>query len=67
MNQNDKLLSKRGEAEVKAWNNLARYKFLMFGYWAGTWVTLNRLCEDSLPNPFRHLVICARKQKESAA
>ncbi len=42
--------------ELKAWTNLARYKFLMFGYHAANWVTLNRLIGDKKPNPFRKLV-----------
>ena len=26
------------DAERKAWDALARYKFWMFGYWAAIWV-----------------------------
>lgn len=50
------LPEKRDEAERKAWDSLARYKFMMFGYWASIWVHLNQLCPDSQPNPFAHLV-----------
>lgn len=50
------------EAERKAWDSLARYKFLMFGYHAAQWVTLNRLAPGGIkkPNPFRALVKSAR-------
>ena len=44
------------EAERHAWDSLARYKFVMFGYWAGVWVHLNRLTPEPLPNPFKRLV-----------
>ena len=48
-------------AEQKAWDSLGRYKFQMFGYWAGVWVHLNRVGEFRLPNPFRDLVQVARE------
>jgi hypothetical protein len=50
----------REEARVKAIDALSRYKFAMFGYWAGIWVHLNRLCERPQPNPFQALVKVAR-------
>ena len=53
------------EAEAKAIDALARYKFTMFGYWAGVWVHLNRLEGRSRPNPFRSLVLKAREVKSS--
>lgn len=51
----------RKEAEIKAWQSLARYKFMMFGYWAAKWTDYNRLCPKPLPNPFSELV---KKAKE---
>lgn len=48
------------EAERKGWDSLARYKFLMFGYWAAQWVSINRLGGFSRPNPFGAVVIVAR-------
>lgn len=48
------------EAAAKAWDSLARYKFVMFGYHAAQWVYLNRVCRLGLPNPFRDLVMFAR-------
>lgn len=42
MTMKDKLLLELDEAEAKAWDSLSRYKFQMFGYWAGIWVHLNR-------------------------
>lgn len=52
------------EAERKAWDSLARYKFMMFGYWAAIWVHLNRMSETKRPNPFASLVKVARKHIE---
>lgn len=48
------------EAEAKAHNALARYKFVMFGYWAAMWVHLNRIGGFKKPNPFRDYVQMAR-------
>jgi len=53
--------SELAEAERKAWDSLARYKFMMFGYWAAVWVHLNRLQPHPKPNPFRALVAEARQ------
>lgn len=50
------------EAEAKAWDSLARYKFQMFGYWAAIWVHLNRISGQNRPNPWRGLVALAREQ-----
>lgn len=49
------------EAERKAIDALARYKFAMFGYWAGIWVHLNKIEGKKRPNPFKHIVLAARK------
>ncbi len=43
-------------AERKAWDALARYKFMMFGYWAAIWVHLNRISGQKRENPWRDLV-----------
>lgn len=51
----------KAEAEAKAYDALARYKFLMFGYWAAIWVHLNSLAPSKGPNPFRSLVHRARE------
>lgn len=50
------------EAEDKAWDALARYKFQMFGYWAAIWVHLNRVGGFKLPNPFKTTVLLARNK-----
>lgn len=65
MNRN--LKSALAEAEQKAWDSLSRYKFLMFGYHAAQFVTLNRLNPKTkrLPNPFRGLVKFARAHMQS--
>ncbi len=55
------------EAEAKAWESLARYKFQMFGYWAAIWVHLNRISGQNRPNPWSGLVTAARnRQNENA-
>ena len=38
MKKEDKLDHEIQEAADKALASLARYKFVMFGYWAGGWV-----------------------------
>lgn len=48
------------EAEDKAFDALARYKFEMFGYWGSKWVGLNRIEGLKRPNPFSDLVKLAR-------
>ena len=48
------------EAAEKAIASLAKYKFMMFGYWAGVWVHLNRMLPERRSNPFLRLVQCAR-------
>jgi len=49
------------QARRKALEALARYKFCMFGYWAGLWVHLNRI-GSRRRNPFRFLVEAARAE-----
>ena len=48
------------EALENAIDSLARYKFMMFGYWAAIWVHLNQLDDVKEHNPFRELVEKAR-------
>ncbi len=55
-----RLSAELDEAEKKAWDSLARYKFQMFGYWAAIWVHVNRLGGFKRPNPFSGLVAAAR-------
>ena len=55
------------EAEAKAWDSLARYKFMMFGYWAAIWVHLNQLSGLRRPNPWRDLVSAARERRGRGA
>ena len=53
---NDRLEEALNEAEKKAHDSLARYKFQMFGYWASIWVHLNRILELKRPNPWKQLI-----------
>lgn len=57
----DRLHAQRDEARDKAIDSLGRYKFAMFGYWAGIWVHLNQIIGDRAPSPFKHLVEAAKK------
>lgn len=56
----DQLLKELDEAEHKAIDSLARYKFQMFGYWAAIWVHLNRISGAKRPSPFKSIVNQAR-------
>jgi hypothetical protein len=53
------------DAEKKAIDALSRYKFMMFGYWAGVWVHLNRISESRRKNPFLKFVKLAQELKNS--
>jgi len=57
----DRLADEIDQAEVKAMDSLARYKFQMFGYWAGIWVHLNKIEGKRRPSPFKGLVMHGRK------
>lgn len=59
-----KLAAEIDEAAEKAIDSLARYKFAMFGYWAGIWVHLNRIEGKKRPNPFIRLVKAAREVRQ---
>ena len=56
----------RGDAELKAWDSLARYKFEMFGYHASAWVKYNQLLPRAhkLGNPFKRAVDLARSVRD---
>ena len=62
--QERKLDQEIQEAADKAVDALGRYKFAMFGYWAGIWVHLNKIEGRKRPNPFRDLVVAARNLQE---
>jgi hypothetical protein len=51
-------------ARRKAFDSLGKYKFMMFGYHASLWVTLNDLDTKKEPNPFIGLVKLARETEE---
>ena len=53
-------------AEWKAIDALSRYKFEMFGYWAGIWVHLNRVSGLKRRNPFGFAVKAAKAEKAKA-
>jgi len=59
----DPLMHDLNEAERKAWDSLAKYKFMMFGYWAAIWVHQNRISGARRPNPWISLVRRAREFK----
>lgn len=57
------IFASMAEAEVKAWEALAGYKFWMFGYHAARWVNYNSLLprHRRLANPFREMVHWGRR------
>ena len=57
------LRRQKQEAYQKAMDSLARYKFIMFGYWAAIWVHLNKLDPRKEVNPFKELVDIAKSRK----
>lgn len=57
--------AKRDDAARRAIDNLARYKFDRFGYYAARWVTLNAIIGDKQPNPFRAIVKFARSLSDT--
>jgi hypothetical protein len=52
------------EAEKKAHENLAIYKFNNFGYWASIWVHLNRIGQFRRANPFSGYVDLAKNLRK---
>ena len=42
----------REEAEEKALATLSRNDYTKFGFWAGTWVQMNKLCRVREVDPF---------------
>ena len=56
----------KAEACEKAIDSLARYKFMMFGYWAAIWVYLNQTDGRKDGNPFTELVSLARQMRDSS-
>ena len=58
-----RLKETKQEAIENAIDSLARYKFMMFGYWAAIWVYLNNLDDYKEPTPFRQLVETARQMQ----
>lgn len=51
----------KAEAKTRALDSLARGGYMMFGYFASIWTTLNRVDGRREPNPFKALVHGARK------
>ena len=50
----------KSKALFKAIDSLSRYKFMMFGYHAALWVSLNALAKRPGRNPFKPFVLLAR-------
>jgi len=55
-----KILDELSAKETAAWDSLSKYKFIMFGYHAAVWVTLNRIHHCHQKNPFLDVVKLAR-------
>jgi hypothetical protein len=56
----NRLEEHKNEAVENAIDALARYKFMMFGYWSAIWVHLNQIDQNKESNPFRDFVKLAR-------
>jgi hypothetical protein len=61
----ERIEDEKTEAMQKAIDALARYKFMMFGYWAAVWVHLNKMSEYKEPNPFVGLVRQAKETRKA--
>lgn len=56
-----RLKEHKQEAYERAIDSLARYKFMLFGYWAAIWIHLNQIDDKKERNPFKSLIDEARK------
>ncbi len=61
----ERVEEEKAEAMKKAIDSLARYKFMMFGYWAAVWVHLNKISKLNDPNPFVGLVRQAKEMRKA--
>ncbi len=59
-----KVLDELSAKETAAWDSLSKYKFIMFGYHAAIWVTLNRIHRCHQRNPFLDVVKLAKLKIE---
>lgn len=59
----DHIAEHKREMVEQAIDSLARYKFMMFGYYAAMWVHLNQLDSNKEHNPFNRLVATAREMQ----
>lgn len=57
----DKIIEAMKDAEEKALDALAGYKFIMFGYHASRWVNYKQLLGEQTPSPFTDLVRLAQE------
>lgn len=58
----EKIRAQMQDAERKAWEALAGYKFWMFGYHAGRWINYKNLLGTQERSPFSSLVAVARRR-----
>ncbi len=58
------ILDELSAKETAAWDSLSTYKFIMFGYHAAIWVTLNRIHRCHQRNPFLDVVKLAKLKIE---
>jgi putative component of membrane protein insertase Oxa1/YidC/SpoIIIJ protein YidD len=59
-----KILDGLSAKETAAWESLSKYKFIMFGYHAAVWVTLDRIHRCHQRNPFLDVVKLAKLKVE---
>ena len=65
LRQNQSLQSHLDEARFKAWDSMARYKFMQFGYWAAIYIHLARI-DGQRGSPFTDLVKLAKQHIATA-
>ena len=59
-----KILDELSAKETAIWESLSKYKFIMFGYHAAVWVTLDRIHRCHQGNPFLDVVKLAKLKVE---
>jgi len=59
-----KILDELSAKETAVWESLSKYKFIMFGYYAAVWVTLDRIHRFYQGNPFLDVMKLAKLKVE---
>lgn len=60
--KDDGLAAAMADAERRAWESLAKYRFQKFGHYAELWASLAKVSGKSLRNPFAVVASVGRRQ-----